>query len=344
VVTKDAHGNAAISNRTVGALSYVLGDVHDGARDCVGDNRVTLADISYLGAHYGFAVGVESDFACLDVGPTTDYWVTSRPKPDGRLDFDDLAVFALDYGTTVGPVSPARIRPAAERVVSSRTTSALALAPVGVPGVGETFDVAVTFDGVGDVRALSVALGYDAAVVEPVGIADGELLAAQTAPHVTLSPRPGAVDLALLGGSEGITGRGTLVKVTFRVRTDGDPKIAVGEIRARDAYNRETRLGPGVAAPLLPSTTSLSQAMPNPFDAITTFEFALAEPGNAQLAIFGIDGRRIRTLVAGERAAGVYRAVWDGRDEDGRPVSAGVFFARFNAGRANFTRTVVHVR
>ncbi|MFI5371238.1 MAG: DUF2341 domain-containing protein [Candidatus Eisenbacteria bacterium] len=344
VATKDAHGNAAISNRTAGTLSYILGDTHDGVRDCEGDNRVTLADISYLGAHYGFTVGMASDFACLDVGPTTDYWVTSRPKPDGMLDFDDLAVFALDFGTTVGPVPPARIRPTAEPAMASRTASAVALAPVDVAGVGETFDVALTFDGVGDVRALSVTLAYDAAVVEPVAIIDGELLATQSAPHVTLSPRPGSVDLALLGGSEGITGHGTLVKVTFRVLAGGDPEIAVREIKARDARNHETPLGQDVAVPRLPSTTSLSQAMPNPFDATTTFEIALPEPGSAELAIFGIDGRRIRTLVAGERAAGVYRVTWDGRDEVGRPEPAGVFFARLNTGRVNFTRTVVRVR
>jgi hypothetical protein len=342
VATRDACGNTAYSTPSLGTLDYVLGDTHDGSVDCAGNNQVTLSDISFLGAHYGSAVPSNASFNCLDVGPTTDYRVTSRPMPDGALDFEDLAVTALDFGTVVtGPLAAHRVVPA---VAASGGADALALSVPAPPGVGGTFDVALGFEGAGHVRALSVDLDYDPAVVEPVGVADGELLAAQSSPHVTLSARAGNVDVALLGAAEGIRGRGALAKMTFRVRAAGEPKIALGAVKARDALNREVALGGAVVVPVVPTTTQLSAAMPNPFRDATRFEYALARPGPVSLVLFGVDGRRIRTLVSGEREAGVYHAAWDGRDDDGRVVAAGTYFARLTARGKRITRTVVEIR
>jgi hypothetical protein len=287
-------------------------------------------------------VPTDATFRCLDVGPTTDYYVTSRPTPDGVLNFEDLAVMALNFGTVVtGPLAAHRVAPTA---AAHGGSDALALSIPALPGVGGTFDVTLGFEGSGAVRALSVDLDYDPAVVEPLGVADGELLAAQASPHVTLSAHPGNVDVALLGAPDGFRGRGTLAKVTFRVRGGGEPKIALRAVKARDALNREVALGGAVGVPASPTTTLLSMAMPNPFRDATRFEYALARPGPVSLILFGVDGRRIRTLVGGEREAGVYRVGWDGRDDEGRVVAAGTFFARLTTRDQKITRALVRVR
>jgi hypothetical protein len=341
VATKDACGNVAWSTPTTGTLDYVLGDVSDGtpAGLCVGDNHVTLADISLLGAHYGETVPTAASYVCLDVGPTTDFHATSRPRPDGVLDFEDLALFAIDWGTTVA--AP----PAAMRPVAVRATGANALAldvPETLPAAGGTFDVSIRFEGVGNVRAVSVDLGYDAAVVAPVSTGEGELLASQGVPHVVLSSHPGNVDVAVFGA--GLTGHGTLAKVTFRVIAAGDARIGLHTMRARDAANREVVLGQALGAPAVPTLTSLSRAMPTPFRDATTFEYGLARAGDVTLAIYGVDGRRIRTLASGPREAGFYRSMWDGRDDDGRSVANGMYYARLNAAGVRQTRTIVRVR
>jgi flagellar hook assembly protein FlgD len=93
-----------------------------------------------------------------------------------------------------------------------------------------------------------------------------------------------------------------------------------------------------------PARTTLSAAMPTPFRDGTTFEYALARGGNATLAIFAVDGRRIRTLAGGAREAGVYRVGWDGRDDEGRTVAAGLYFARLTTQELKLTRTVMRVR
>ena len=46
-----------------------------------------------------------------------------------------------------------------------------------------------------------------------------------------------------------------------------------------------------------------------------------------RLALYDVRGRRVRALVDGSRAAGVHRASWDGRDQQGAGAGAGVYLA-----------------
>lgn len=81
---------------------------------------------------------------------------------------------------------------------------------------------------------------------------------------------------------------------------------------------------------------------PNPSQGGTVLRFGLATAGRANLAVYDAAGRRVRTLVAGAVAAGEHVASWDGRDEAGRAVAAGLYFARLEA--PGDTRTVRLVR
>lgn len=86
--------------------------------------------------------------------------------------------------------------------------------------------------------------------------------------------------------------------------------------------------------PLTSSTTSLAPARPTPFHRSTVLEYSLARRGAVDLSIFDANGRRIRTLEHREHDAGVHWIGWDGRDNHGQVVPAGVYFARLvtNAG------------
>jgi hypothetical protein len=52
-----------------------------------------------------------------------------------------------------------------------------------------------------------------------------------------------------------------------------------------------------------------------------------------ELAIYDASGRRVRSLTAGAKPAGVQSVSWDGRDENGSPVAAGTYIARLSSGR-----------
>ena len=53
--------------------------------------------------------------------------------------------------------------------------------------------------------------------------------------------------------------------------------------------------------------------------------------------MFGLDGRRIVTLVDGVLPAGRHHVTWTGRDERGENVAAGTYFYRLKAG--TYTKT-----
>ncbi|MBK7049167.1 MAG: right-handed parallel beta-helix repeat-containing protein [bacterium] len=71
---------------------------------------------------------------------------------------------------------------------------------------------------------------------------------------------------------------------------------------------------------------------PNPFNPQTTIRFQLPTAGRAQLQIFDLAGRLVRTLVDDNLDAGGHEAVWDGRDAAGRDVGSGSYLARLECG------------
>lgn len=73
---------------------------------------------------------------------------------------------------------------------------------------------------------------------------------------------------------------------------------------------------------------SLRQAAPNPFNPITTIEFDVNRPSDVSLTVYDVRGRLVRTLWRGAVEPGLRKVAWDGRDEAGRDVSAGMYMVR----------------
>jgi hypothetical protein len=89
---------------------------------------------------------------------------------------------------------------------------------------------------------------------------------------------------------------------------------------------------PEVLATTRPGAVRLLPARPNPAAGSTTLTYSLSAAGDVSLNLFDAGGRLVRTLLRGQCPAGTRAAVWDGRDTDGRPVAAGVYLARLEAG------------
>jgi hypothetical protein len=94
----------------------------------------------------------------------------------------------------------------------------------------------------------------------------------------------------------------------------------------------------------LEKLTGLQAPVPNPFSGKTVLRYSLAKSGPVSLAIYGITGQRVRTLVQGVRPAGTSEVAWDGRDDFGKAVGAGVYFARFAAENAHVTQRITVLR
>lgn len=82
----------------------------------------------------------------------------------------------------------------------------------------------------------------------------------------------------------------------------------------------------------LPSQFELTQNYPNPFNPGTTLRFGLPESANVRLVVYDLRGRTVRTLIDNQLSPGWHKILWNGRDDMGMEVSAGIYFARLQGG------------
>jgi hypothetical protein len=90
--------------------------------------------------------------------------------------------------------------------------------------------------------------------------------------------------------------------------------------------------------------TRLYQNSPNPFNPRTTLKFSLAQTGKAELVIYDVNGRKVKTLVNGQTEAGLHEVVWDGTDDAGHPVASGVFWSQLSTETYNSNKKMVVLR
>jgi hypothetical protein len=87
---------------------------------------------------------------------------------------------------------------------------------------------------------------------------------------------------------------------------------------------------------------AIASSAPTPFTHSTAFSFENATGAAIDLLVFDVSGRVVRRLVGVPGPDGRGVVTWDGRDDRGRSVGSGVYFARASEGsRSAVTRTVL---
>ena len=84
--------------------------------------------------------------------------------------------------------------------------------------------------------------------------------------------------------------------------------------------------------PNAPSRFALFQNHPNPFNPETKISYYLPTASHVRLIVYNILGQKVRTLFDGHQDSGNHTVVWDGRRDDGTPLSSGIYFYRMLAG------------
>ncbi len=336
---KDACSTVStVSNVTAGTLDYHLGDVTDGTTPGQGNNTVNTADASLLGAHYGVSGGALAGFEYLDVGPTTDFSTDGRPTPDGVTDLDDLVMFALNYTPVVSLASKGPV------VNGGATSNSISMKAPYVVTAGDIVEVPLELTGAGDLQAVSVTLGWDPAVVTPIDVATGELVASQGG--VMFSPGPGRADAALLGPGRSIAGTGVMATARFSALTNGDPQFVFHKVVGRDSHNKPVTItahNPLVHDGVV-TETLLLPVIPNPSRGTSVLQYALAKRGAAELSIYSVDGRHVKTLAKGVQEVGRYHYTWNGTDDRGTVMRSGLYFVRLDAAGTRKMRLISIVR
>ena len=243
---------------------------------------------------------------------------------DGLLDELDLFIFAPQWGQQVGSVAKVKTR---QQWPES--------------GVLE-LDITHTDDELVEmllrvdeapVAGYGATVRYDPEAFRLRSVTDARSGATFANRQTSLSlERPGEV--LFVGGSLPTAEQGVLARLEFeRLSPDATGRFEIVDAALCSADGATVRplRSDGVEVRSLPQAFSLDRNYPNPFNPSTTIPYRLAVASTVQLEIFDIAGRKVRTVLAETQEAGFRETMWDGRDEDGHVVGAGVYLYRLSA-------------
>jgi len=94
----------------------------------------------------------------------------------------------------------------------------------------------------------------------------------------------------------------------------------------------------------LPTELSLSQNYPNPFNPTTNIQFDVPEYEQVTLSIYNVLGQKIIDMVDKEYSPGYYDIQWNGVDQQGKPVSSGLYIYRLTAGGNHINKKMVFLK
>ncbi|MGC9362057.1 MAG: FlgD immunoglobulin-like domain containing protein, partial [Candidatus Syntrophosphaera sp.] len=83
------------------------------------------------------------------------------------------------------------------------------------------------------------------------------------------------------------------------------------------------------------------KASPNPSKDGTSISFDLKAPASTSVRIYNIKGQIIRTLMENNTLQGKQNVTWDGKDQSGRKVTAGIYFAKITADKYCTTQKLI---
>lgn len=91
-------------------------------------------------------------------------------------------------------------------------------------------------------------------------------------------------------------------------------------------------------------SSELRQNFPNPFSGFTSISFSIPRKTHTRLEVFDVCGRLVSSIVDENLRAGRHTVRWNSTDNDGRPVTDGVYFYRLTAAKSAHTRKMVVIR
>jgi hypothetical protein len=129
----------------------------------------------------------------------------------------------------------------------------------------------------------------------------------------------------------------------LRVRAHKSPPNNYVDAPIDSGYSVDNLGLVGVGEPAA-THTGIKAIAPNPASQGTRIRFDLATDGEVRLEVLDLAGRIVRRVASGPRPAGRHEIGWDGRDDRGNGVPAGMYVIRLSAGRVRDTRRVMITR
>jgi hypothetical protein len=280
---------------------------------------VNAADIDKLAGTYAVADPAGNNAEC-DVGPTDDHSRVGIPEPDDMISFEDLMIFAMNYGAVAPRIVPFLVEPGVGDL-------ALALVENGRTN-GGVLELALRLEGnLGDVKGLTAELEFEGLEFLSARLSDD-----MSSPVADMffwsnaTSRSVQVDAAVLGTDVTIGGSGDVVLFTFQV-LDETYSVDFTSAQLRGAANEDlTAELEGLSSDGVPVAFKLVQNAPNPFNPVTKVAYHVPSASRVTIRVFDVTGRLVTTLVDGVVEPGRHTAVWNGTNDRGESVGSGVYF------------------
>ncbi len=253
-------------------------------------------------------------FGQNDFNPATDL------NRDGAVTFDDFFIFGDNFGATVAGKRPVK----GEFATGNR----LDLEPIRT--APDELVLAPFWHGRQALRGYVIELSFDPSVLQFSRYAGRD----EEAPlHWVVDSRSGQLTIAAgLASSQRAFSGSDLGQLTF-VRLSGQKtEISTnGALVYADDQMHVPAFVPALSVSSLPETFVLYPAHPNPFNPETSIPFYTPEQASVSVRIYDLLGRSVRTLLAKRVSAGYHNVVWNGTDNDGRPVGSGVYLVQMQS-------------
>jgi hypothetical protein len=335
----------------------------------------TFSLANYVGDYTGDITVDFADFATLvsawntqdtyhDIGPATGTVPDLVPVYDGKIDFEDLAVYAMmwTWSDAQPPAMAARAiaRPVTTRA-AGRKTAEKEDHPVRLeqplpddpwaPDDG-ILELRLQTSGVSGLTSAGLTLEYDTRYLRLREVVPGPMLG------TTGGAKPSLVQLKRVNEDEGrielllgridaerpsVSGSGMLAVARFEKLSREDSVVRV-TYDLRDRQAAEIAGGDyeqSVQATLRPTEFALLQNYPNPFNGETVIRFQLPGEQRVQIHLYNMRGQLVTTLLDEQREAGYHRVTWNGRDASGRPVASGIYIYLIQAGTQRQSKKLV---
>ena len=85
----------------------------------------------------------------------------------------------------------------------------------------------------------------------------------------------------------------------------------------------------------------LLNSYPNPFNPTTSINYILSEESMVDVTVYDILGRKVNRLISSKQPSGSNSVKWNGTDQLGNSVGAGIYFYQIRAGDFIQTRKMV---
>ena len=311
------------------------------AGDASEDNEINEDDVNIIIAAWGTSK-IASRFQQADL------------NNDNEVGAADLTATTSNFGNSEGFGAPPVFKPVVPGTNDGAAVEILPLFDLRQPlWPGREIEVGVRAQNLGDLAGYEFDLHFDPQVMRlvPGGTREGDVFAENPRGAIFEARTDHGGTIEVIGARYGIewsaVGQGVLARLRCEIlHEDALESLRTGEgMLLSSGYESErVRWQGNLIEALLPLRPDLEQNYPNPFNPSTRIPFALPNRTSVRLSVFNVLGQRMRTLLDGPVEAGYHQMAWDGRDDTGRQVGAGVYFYRLESGQFQQIRKMTLVK